>query len=427
MARSEWFDTPSTSTPLSAARLNDLDERAAQVEYLPINVKEYGAVGDGIVDDTAAFAAATAAALGVAPQYGRSLFIPGGDYVVGDWLVNNIGSRGMVIQGDGWRTKLTAKAGATRVLDLQQQRWLTVRDLMIDGRGLASKGVRVQAINALGDGESQGITFDHVRFMNCVTCVEIADPGTPDEADKNTYMSCQFNDSTVGIDIQSPNSQCNVAVNCTFDTVATGVKLYGGSFDMLGGTFSGGLGTEVCILIGVGSSAPEWLGLRGVITEQIAYDIDGNAQWPVNGVHLTQCILQGTTRTVRFGSGVGAGGSKQLSAHNCFFNGGNIELASDDSSFLDFHNRYSGTSVSRTGVNVAHQKLDLNGFTLLHGASGRIAIDPLFGVEMEELSSEPGAPAANRFRLYALDNGAGKTLMRARFPTGAVQTPAQEP
>jgi hypothetical protein len=39
----------------------------------------------------------------------------------------------------------------------------------------------------------------------------------------------------------------------------------------------------------------------------------------------------------------------------------------------------------------------------------------------------PAAPAANTARLYAVDNGAGKTQLMVRFPTGAVQQLAIEP
>lgn len=41
--------------------------------------------------------------------------------------------------------------------------------------------------------------------------------------------------------------------------------------------------------------------------------------------------------------------------------------------------------------------------------------------------SDPAAPAANRARLYMRDNGAGKTQLVARFPTGAIQVIATEP
>lgn len=55
--------------------------------------------------------------------------------------------------------------------------------------------------------------------------------------------------------------------------------------------------------------------------------------------------------------------------------------------------------------------------------------DVLGGVflELEELSADPAAPAANKVRLYAKDNGAGKTVAYARFATGAIQAMATQP
>lgn len=41
--------------------------------------------------------------------------------------------------------------------------------------------------------------------------------------------------------------------------------------------------------------------------------------------------------------------------------------------------------------------------------------------------ADPAAPATNNARLYAKDNGAGKTQLAVRFPTGAVQILATEP
>jgi hypothetical protein len=41
--------------------------------------------------------------------------------------------------------------------------------------------------------------------------------------------------------------------------------------------------------------------------------------------------------------------------------------------------------------------------------------------------TDPAAPSANRGRLYIRDNGAGKTQLAVRFPTGAVQVLATEP
>lgn len=47
--------------------------------------------------------------------------------------------------------------------------------------------------------------------------------------------------------------------------------------------------------------------------------------------------------------------------------------------------------------------------------------------EMNELTGDPAAGAANTARLFVKDNGAGKTQLVVRFPTGAVQVIATEP
>lgn len=58
-------------------------------------------------------------------------------------------------------------------------------------------------------------------------------------------------------------------------------------------------------------------------------------------------------------------------------------------------------------------------FSLLNGSlAGYIE-----GVEI----SDPSAPATNYGRLYFRDNGAGKTQLVCRFPTGAIQVIATEP
>lgn len=75
MARRQWFDLPDKTTPLSASFLNDLEARKPEVDHLAVNVKDYGAIGDGLADDTAAIAAAMVAG------YGKSVYFPAGVYI----------------------------------------------------------------------------------------------------------------------------------------------------------------------------------------------------------------------------------------------------------------------------------------------------------------------------------------------------------
>jgi hypothetical protein len=47
-------------------------------------------------------------------------------------------------------------------------------------------------------------------------------------------------------------------------------------------------------------------------------------------------------------------------------------------------------------------------------------------LEMTEQTA-PSAPASNKVRIYAEDNGSGKTRLMALFPSGAAQQIAIEP
>lgn len=62
-----------------------------------------------------------------------------------------------------------------------------------------------------------------------------------------------------------------------------------------------------------------------------------------------------------------------------------------------------------------------NGGSLTAGAIN--TTDVLAGVEI----SEPAAPAANGYKIFAIDSGGGKTILKVRFASGASQTIATEP
>lgn len=63
---------------------------------------------------------------------------------------------------------------------------------------------------------------------------------------------------------------------------------------------------------------------------------------------------------------------------------------------------------------------------LLNQLTGQVAAMEAKFAEMREIT-DPTAPSANKVRLYCRDNGAGKTQLVARFPTGAIQQVAIEP
>lgn len=73
----DWHQRPNTTTPISAAALENMEQRLSEyalgrVTTATFNVADEGAVGDGVTDDTAAFTAA-ATALG---SGNKTLLIP---------------------------------------------------------------------------------------------------------------------------------------------------------------------------------------------------------------------------------------------------------------------------------------------------------------------------------------------------------------
>jgi hypothetical protein len=101
----------------------------------------------------------------------------------------------------------------------------------------------------------------------------------------------------------------------------------------------------------------------------------------------------------------------------------------DNNADACFHEyRRGGTTQWSVGLNVTAVQDDSLDFYASSGAFIRFLdrLGPVleFG---DEVDSTPNAPASNRARLFCIDNGSGKTSLRVRFATGAVQTIATEP
>lgn len=98
-----------------------------------------------------------------------------------------------------------------------------------------------------------------------------------------------------------------------------------------------------------------------------------------------------------------------------------------DSCFHEY--RRGGTAKWSIGLNVTATAVDSLDF---YSSGGRFVrfLDLNSGPVIElsaECSADPDAPASNRARLYLIDNGSGKTVLKCRFSSGAVQTIATQP
>jgi len=158
---------------------------------LVVDVRSFGATGDGVTDDTAAIQAA------IDSCYADSdspLYFPAGTYIINIPLVITQ-TRFNIIGSSMWRTQIHTGdtwAGA-RMLDFTGNKsWLSVRDIHINGPGALV-------------GSPIGMYFDitvHVELRNMV----IRNCGTGLDVDGNTtlrmenvyfstnYLGCKFND-----------------------------------------------------------------------------------------------------------------------------------------------------------------------------------------------------------------------------------------
>ena len=164
---SDTSGTSVTATGSTTARL--LSARFAEV----VNVRDYGAIGDGVTDDSAAFTAAVAV--------GTAVYVPAGTYLTGSFNLD-----GIVLFGEGtvkWKTSAT-------------QNWITLtnggslKDLSFDGNAANQSHAGPTGINVLTSPSTaiQGCDFSNFRKYIILT----------DEDNGSMYgrvTNCRFHDS----------------------------------------------------------------------------------------------------------------------------------------------------------------------------------------------------------------------------------------
>ena len=122
---------------------------AAQVEQAgdkTVNVKAFGAKGDGVADDTRAIQAAIDHA-----KAGEKIYFPPGIYDVSNFVVKN--RSGLSFTGDGRQSMIRQKSGAARMAIIEASSDIAITNLAFDANGIVSyggvvfyavKGVRIE-------------------------------------------------------------------------------------------------------------------------------------------------------------------------------------------------------------------------------------------------------------------------------------------
>jgi hypothetical protein len=149
------------------AQIPGLDDRYVLRSRMPVNVKDYGAVGDG--STTADGAKIQDAINAVAAAGGGTVFFPPGDYVVNGGLtipaekpIRLLGS-GMSLNSNGtspWPTRLIRTSGTTTIISAigsgSNRVWFELSDIEVRGSGLAGILVDVRVGNT--------VQFHRVQF-----------------------------------------------------------------------------------------------------------------------------------------------------------------------------------------------------------------------------------------------------------------------
>ena len=104
----------------------------AQASGKILNVKELGARGDGVTNDTAAIQAAINAA-----TKGATIYFPVGTYIVSDLKVNR---SGLSFVGEGRESIIKQSAGANRIATFEGSSDITITKVAFDANGIVSYG-----------------------------------------------------------------------------------------------------------------------------------------------------------------------------------------------------------------------------------------------------------------------------------------------
>lgn len=146
-----------TDAEIAAARdgAPSLLARLDLVERGVVNVKAHGAIGDGVANDTTEVQAAMDAAVG------SILHFPPGTYLVDDLTVPS----GITLTGAGRdHSVLKASGGGAYLLDLEDGRDITIRDLAVDCSASVIGGIKLSNLTEPGTATSGNVLIEDCKI-----------------------------------------------------------------------------------------------------------------------------------------------------------------------------------------------------------------------------------------------------------------------
>ena len=215
--------------------------RTAQAKMRDIvSVKDFGAVGDGVTDDTVAIQAAINSAVSTG---NANIFVPAGTYVISS-TINISNMRGVTFHGIGWGLDASKFAIATGTASVLNYTSATGSLLAIDScAGLQVTNLVFMYTNAAYSGElvttdnTAGLDTTNFEFSNCIFQGKDA---TVDNAEHllrikksiiGLVTNCVFKHSRFAIGMYAYVNVLKIE-NCTFLSMKTkSIYVYSGSLE----------------------------------------------------------------------------------------------------------------------------------------------------------------------------------------------------
>lgn len=215
-----------------------------------VSVKDFGAIGDGVTDDSNAILAAIISVIKAAPgayQTIKAIYFPAGNYLVKknnlfadylytDYGISNVVKTGLRMFGDGM-------FATSIILDTSDnvEKWLFNNNDIVDGK-IKYKDTTFEDMSftttntAYGNGFKQWSTGQDKRFrFNACSFnfgILLQTEGTGN-ADLNRFTNCSISVSQAVLVLNNHQSVANRLLNCDVFTTGDFVRIYkGGSFWM---------------------------------------------------------------------------------------------------------------------------------------------------------------------------------------------------
>jgi hypothetical protein len=300
-------------------------------QTLAVNVKAYGAIGDGTTDDTAAIQAAITAAL----TAGNVVFIPAGTYKITSTLT--------VTEGHYFRMYGSGKSyldwygndSSSTILKLVACYYSSFANFVVrtpDPSKHATIGIEI--LQELGHTYNSGSnTFTNVAIDGVddrlVKCLVVS--GTPQNNDFHMFSHCEFRNSTsVGVSFECGTTTNNVFNSCQFTTltgqyaISNHLGSSGGNFSCYGSNFTGHTVADFRITFSIVPFLIEQC--HSETSASLLETSDTGSFWPIQ-VEFRGCKFNAVSNLLASNRVVTIGQPGSYVFNSCYIDGGDADPA----------------------------------------------------------------------------------------------------